>query len=150
MTGKALTDGDVSLLLLPSDESAPAQRTHLGLGLELPQMELDAGLFKRPEVSDLTSDRAGTSCLPMVSNGREVHDGANGAATRQSMEVRAAERVNVETTERTLDRTLRIESGVVQVQAVDKEGAAVDGCLQKRKNPGVATPGGPRDIPVGK
>ena len=39
---------------------------------------------------------------------------------------------------------------MIQVQAVDKERAAVDDCLQKRKNPGVATPGEPRDIPVGE
>ena len=56
----------------------------------------------------------------------------------------------VETAERTPGDTLRVESGVVQVQAVDKKDAAVDDCLQKRKNPGVATPGGPRDIPVGE
>jgi len=66
------------------------------------------------------------------------------------MEIRAAEGGDVETTERALGHTLRIESGMVQIQAVDEEDAAVDVCLQKRKNPGVATPGGPRDIPVGE
>jgi hypothetical protein len=66
------------------------------------------------------------------------------------MEVRAAEGGDVETTERTPGRTLRVKSGMVQIQAVDEEDAAVDDRLQKRKNPGVATPGGPRDIPVGE
>ncbi len=66
------------------------------------------------------------------------------------MEVRATKGRDVETAEQAPGYTLRVESGVVQVQAVDKEDAAVDDCLQKRKNPGVATPGGPRDIPVGE
>ena len=72
------------------------------------------------------------------------------AATRKGVEIRAAQGRDVETAERTPCHALRIESGVVQIQAVDKEDAAVDVCLQKRKNPGVATPGVPRDIPVGE
>ena len=86
----------------------------------------------------------------MVGNGGEVHNGAHGAATRKGMEVGATKGGDVETAEQAPGYTLRVESRVVQVQAVDKEDAAVDDCLQKRKNPGVATPGGPRDIPVGE
>ena len=66
------------------------------------------------------------------------------------MEVRPTQARDVQPAEWAPRRPLRVERGVIQVQAVDKEGAAVDGCLQKRKNPGVATPGGPRDIPVGE
>src|SRR5665647_2005636 len=65
-------DSDVRLLLLPSDEPAAAQGTRLILGLEVAEMELHAGRFEGPEVRHLTRDRAGTSWLAMVSNGREV------------------------------------------------------------------------------
>jgi hypothetical protein len=66
------------------------------------------------------------------------------------MEVRPTKGVDVEPAQWAPRCTLRVERGVIEVQTVDKERTAVDDCLQKKKNPGVATPGGPRDIPVGE
>jgi len=66
------------------------------------------------------------------------------------MKVRLTESGDIQPAQRAPRDALAVEQRVVQVQSVDKEDAAVDGDLQKRKNPGVATPGGPRDVPVGE
>jgi hypothetical protein len=86
----------------------------------------------------------------MVGQRREVDDGLRAALPRQGVQVGLAKRGDIEPAQRTTRLPLRIQERVVQIQTVDKEDAAVDVCLQKRKNPGVATPGGPRDIPVGE
>jgi hypothetical protein len=143
-------DSHVRLLLLPSDESAAAQGTCLVLGFEVAELELHAGRLEGREVRHLTRDRARMPGLAMMGYRRETHDRSDGAAAGESVEVRPTEASDVQPAERAPRCALSVERGVIQVQAVDKEDTAVDDCLQKRKNPGVATPGGPRDIPVGE
>jgi len=70
--------------------------------------------------------------------------------TEYGLDTRALKRIEIEPAQRMIVASLHFAQRVIEVEAVDKEDAAVDDCLQKRKNPGVATPGGPRDIPVGE
>ena len=142
--------GHIRLLLLPTDECTAAEWACLALGFEVAELELHAGRLEGREVRHLMGHRPGVSGFAMMSYCREVHNRGDGTAARQSVAIGPTQACHVQPAEWAPRCTLRVESGVIQVQAVDKERAAVDDCLQKRKNPGVATPGGPRDIPVGE
>ena len=144
------TDGDIGLLLLPADEAAPALGADQGLGLELAERNLHPSPLQLGEVGDLPRHRPRMPALTMVCDGGEIDDRRSPAAPGQRMQVRLAERGDIQLTQLMTCHSLRIEKRVVQIQTIDEEDTAVDDCLQKRKNPGVATPGGPRDIPVGE
>lgn len=111
--------GDVSLLLLPADETPPALRGGHPSGFELAQRHLHPCRLQLREVRDLPRDRARVPPLAMVSDGRAVDGGLRPASPRQSMKVRLAEGTNVEPTQRTTRLSLRIEQRVIQIQAVE-------------------------------
>jgi len=89
----------VRLLLLPTDECAAAQGARLAPGFEVAELDLYAGRLEGREVRHLTSHRAGVSGLAMVGHRREVHDRRDGAAARESVEVRPTKSVDVEPAE---------------------------------------------------
>ena len=151
---KTSSDRHISLLLFPGIEPAMTQRTRATRSLELPEMDLNAGRLEGREVRDLPGDRAGVLRFAMVSHRREVDDRRKRTSTRQGVQIGATQPGNVEPAETVADSALSIEDGVVQVETVDKEDAAVDGDLPKgskkrKKAPGSQPRGGHGIYPWG-
>jgi hypothetical protein len=79
----------------------------------------------------------------------EVHDVTDRRRPGHRVSKRGTQAAQVEPPYTLAARTLAVAERVVQVEPVDKTENAVDDGLRNEETPGVVTPGGPRDIPVG-
>ena len=138
-------DGDVGLLLLERHEATSALRAGALAALELPETGLDARGAQRLKVAHLPAHDARPPGLEMMGKRREVDDALQNALARQRVQIRGAERGDVEPAHGATQDTLAVEHRVVQVEAVDKEDRAVDDGPPEEKSPRGRNPGGPTE-----